>query len=73
MAPPVEGAQPADAAPEMTRFLVRIASLEMHPLDTLDRAALVADEGGQGFCNITKCCRPPLRTALEARPPDRRP
>ncbi len=38
------------------RFLVRIASLEMHPLDTLDRTDLVADEGGLGFCNITKCC-----------------
>jgi succinate dehydrogenase / fumarate reductase, iron-sulfur subunit len=38
------------------RFLVRIASLEMHPLDTLDRSDLVADEGGLGFCNITKCC-----------------
>ena len=38
------------------RFLVRIASLEMHPLDTLDRTDLVADDGGLGFCNITKCC-----------------
>jgi succinate dehydrogenase / fumarate reductase, iron-sulfur subunit len=38
------------------RFLVRIASLEMHPLDTLDRTDLVSDQGGLGFCNITKCC-----------------
>jgi succinate dehydrogenase / fumarate reductase iron-sulfur subunit len=38
------------------RFLVRIASLEMHPLDTLDRTDLVAEEGGLGLCNITKCC-----------------
>jgi succinate dehydrogenase / fumarate reductase iron-sulfur subunit len=38
------------------RFLVRIASLEMHPLDTLDRLDLVTDEGGLGLCNITKCC-----------------
>jgi succinate dehydrogenase / fumarate reductase iron-sulfur subunit len=38
------------------RFLVRIASLEMHPLDTLDRTDLVADQGGLGLCNITKCC-----------------
>jgi len=38
------------------RFLVRIASLEMHPLDTLDRLDMVADEGGLGLCNITKCC-----------------
>ncbi len=38
------------------RFLVRVASLEMHPLDTLDRTELVADDGGLGLCNITKCC-----------------
>jgi succinate dehydrogenase / fumarate reductase iron-sulfur subunit len=38
------------------RFLVRIASLEMHPLDTADRTDLVTDEGGLGLCNITKCC-----------------
>jgi succinate dehydrogenase / fumarate reductase, iron-sulfur subunit len=38
------------------RFLVRIASLEMHPLDTLDRTDLTTDEGGLGLCNITKCC-----------------
>jgi succinate dehydrogenase / fumarate reductase iron-sulfur subunit len=38
------------------RFLVRIASLEMHPLDTVDRLELTTDEGGLGLCNITKCC-----------------
>jgi len=38
------------------RFLVRLASLEMHPLDAADRTALVKEEGGIGFCNITKCC-----------------
>ena len=38
------------------RFLVRVASLEMHPLDTLDRIDAVADDGGLGLCNITKCC-----------------
>jgi succinate dehydrogenase / fumarate reductase, iron-sulfur subunit len=38
------------------RFLVRIASLEMHPLDALDRLDLTADEAGIGLCNITKCC-----------------
>ena len=39
------------------RFLVRIASLEMHPLDTArpDRRC-VKDDGGLGLCNITKCC-----------------
>jgi len=38
------------------RFLVRIASLEMHPLDDADRLDLVAGDGGLGLCNITKCC-----------------
>jgi succinate dehydrogenase / fumarate reductase iron-sulfur subunit len=38
------------------RFLVRLASLDMHPLDTLSRAAFLKDQGGIGFCNITKCC-----------------
>ncbi len=38
------------------RFLVRIASLEMHPLDTLDRLDMTVDEAGLGLCNITKCC-----------------
>jgi succinate dehydrogenase / fumarate reductase iron-sulfur subunit len=38
------------------RFMVRIASLEMHPLDTLDRTGLLRQEAGLGLCNITKCC-----------------
>ena len=38
------------------RFLVRIASLEMHPLDAADRTELLAGAAGIGLCNITKCC-----------------
>jgi succinate dehydrogenase / fumarate reductase iron-sulfur subunit len=38
------------------RFLVRIASLEMHPLDNADRTELLAGAAGLGLCNITKCC-----------------
>ena len=38
------------------RYLIRIASLEMHPLDALDRTGLVEDEGGLGLGNVTKCC-----------------
>jgi succinate dehydrogenase iron-sulfur subunit len=39
------------------RFLARVASLEMHPLDTADRIGLLSsDRGGIGLCNITKCC-----------------
>ncbi len=38
------------------RFFVRIAALEMHPLDTNSRADLLRAKAGLGFCNITKCC-----------------
>lgn len=38
------------------RFMVRLASLEMHPLDTEDRTEKIRDEYGSGMCNITKCC-----------------
>ena len=38
------------------RFFVRVAGLEMHPLDGVSRTALVKDELGLGLCNITKCC-----------------
>lgn len=38
------------------RFLMRIAELEMHPLDVTDRRDLAQDEQGLGLCNITKCC-----------------
>ena len=38
------------------RFFIRLAELDMHPLDTLDRKALAQDELGLGMCNITKCC-----------------
>ena len=38
------------------RFLVHVASLEMHPLDTLDRTDELRKSHGIGYCNITKCC-----------------
>ncbi len=38
------------------RFMVRIASLAMHPLDTADRLGELKDAFGVGLCNITKCC-----------------
>jgi succinate dehydrogenase / fumarate reductase iron-sulfur subunit len=38
------------------RFLMRVAELEMHPLDTADRRDAAQDEHGLGLCNITKCC-----------------
>ncbi len=38
------------------RFLMRVAELEMHPLDTADRRADAQEVHGLGYCNITKCC-----------------
>jgi len=38
------------------RFLVYIAALEMHPLDTENRTAGLRGDHGIGYCNITKCC-----------------
>ena len=38
------------------RFLVHVAALEMHPLDTADRLAELKEANGVGLCNITKCC-----------------
>jgi succinate dehydrogenase / fumarate reductase, iron-sulfur subunit len=35
---------------------LRVAALEMHPLDDDDRTGLLKQELGVGFCNITKCC-----------------
>jgi len=38
------------------RFFIKLAGLDMHPLDTRDRARFIKDEAGVGLCNITKCC-----------------
>ena len=47
-----------DNKPEFAgpRFMIRLAELDMHPLDTLDRKDEAQDVHGLGFCNITKCC-----------------
>jgi succinate dehydrogenase / fumarate reductase iron-sulfur subunit len=38
------------------RFFVRLAGLEMHPMDTADRIDHIQKEAGVGYCNITFCC-----------------
>ena len=38
------------------RFMIHLAQLEMHPLDTADRIPAIRNEYGSGYCNITKCC-----------------
>ncbi len=38
------------------RFFIRLAELDMHPLDTMDRKREAQEQHGLGMCNITKCC-----------------
>ncbi len=38
------------------RFMIRLAGLEMNPLDTEDRIPQIKEEYGSGLCNITRCC-----------------
>ncbi len=38
------------------RFMVRLAGLEMHPMDVANRIPYIKNEAGVGYCNITKCC-----------------
>ncbi|MDP9165398.1 MAG: succinate dehydrogenase/fumarate reductase iron-sulfur subunit [Actinomycetota bacterium] len=38
------------------RYLMRVAELDMHPLDTVDRQEMAQEDFGLGYCNITKCC-----------------
>jgi len=38
------------------RFLMRVAELDMHPLDAVDRQKQAQEDHGLGYCNITKCC-----------------
>lgn len=38
------------------RVLMRVAELDMHPLDTVNRKYEAQEVLGLGYCNITKCC-----------------
>lgn len=38
------------------RFLIRLAELDMHPLDAADRRNRAQQDFGLGMCNVTKCC-----------------
>ena len=38
------------------RQIIKLANLDMHPYDSLDRRQMIREEAGVGFCNITKCC-----------------
>lgn len=38
------------------RFLIHLATLDMHPLDTVDRRPMMKETFGLGYCNITRCC-----------------
>jgi succinate dehydrogenase / fumarate reductase iron-sulfur subunit len=45
--------KPSFAGP---RFFIRLAELDMHPLDARDRKREAQASHGLGMCNITKCC-----------------
>jgi succinate dehydrogenase / fumarate reductase, iron-sulfur subunit len=38
------------------RQMIKLANLDMHPYDSLDRRKMIRDRAGSGYCNITKCC-----------------
>ncbi len=38
------------------RFFVRLANLEMHPMDEDNRIEMIKEDYGLGYCNITRCC-----------------
>ncbi|MEE2959779.1 MAG: hypothetical protein VYA34_03470 [Myxococcota bacterium] len=38
------------------RFMLRLAALDMHPLDDDDHIPAIKEEFGSGMCNITRCC-----------------
>lgn len=39
------------------RHVVKAASLDMHPADTVNRSQMLKQEAGIAFCNVTKCCQ----------------
>ncbi len=39
------------------KHVVKIAALDLHPADSVDRSELLHNEGGLGYCDITKCCQ----------------
>jgi succinate dehydrogenase / fumarate reductase iron-sulfur subunit len=45
--------KPAFSGP---RYFIRLAELDMHPNDALDRKKMAQEDSGLGLCNITKCC-----------------
>jgi len=38
------------------RFIIQLAQVAMHPLDTHDKNASTDSHWGIDYCNITKCC-----------------
>ncbi|MCL5665292.1 MAG: succinate dehydrogenase/fumarate reductase iron-sulfur subunit [Candidatus Thermoplasmatota archaeon] len=39
------------------RHMIKAASLDMHPYDSLERYRFLNQDAGIGYCNITKCCQ----------------
>lgn len=47
------------------RFMARLAELEMHPMDSVDRVEFVKEKGGVDWCNITRCCSETCPESIE--------
>ncbi|MEM3841437.1 MAG: succinate dehydrogenase/fumarate reductase iron-sulfur subunit [Candidatus Micrarchaeaceae archaeon] len=39
------------------RHVVKVASLDMHPMDAVDRSKELKESSGLGYCDVTKCCQ----------------
>ena len=39
------------------RHVIKAASLDMHPMDAVDRSRELKEQEGLGYCNVTKCCQ----------------
>lgn len=39
------------------RFVVKVMSLDTHPMDAINRSSFMKDIAGLGYCNVNKCCQ----------------
>ena len=39
------------------RWVVKVASFDMHPMDRVNRSDFMKNVAGLGYCNVNKCCQ----------------
>lgn len=47
------------------RWMTKLAELALHPMDAERRVPFVRNEGGIGWCNVTRCCSEVCPEAIE--------